>query len=325
MYYINFKKIIITLGLLIWVTHSCFATNIQHSSHITPVKKHKAVKIKTIKPATHKTIKKVKHASPHKNKKKSRTKLAKKTFKKTSKQHNKSKKNLKKHSVHKATPIKNQHSSVNIPQITSTQTPAYSLNAIEKSLVSFVRKTVSGISYTAYKFGGTRIDSSNGIYVVDCSRYVDHILKTIYPQAYTSLTSWSGTSKPTTNDFYHYFTNLSNEDTQHWNTVDDVEQLRPGDILVFRNKAKTNHRTSGHVMVVMDPPTRSGNTFSVRIADSAPSGHTKDTRSASGIGIGTMLLKVHPHTFRPYAYAWKIGARWETNVNFAMARPIDFS
>jgi len=77
----------------------------------------------------------------------------------------------------------------------------------------------------------------------------------------------------------------------------------------------------------MDKPLRSGNIFLLRIADSAPSGHSKDTRRphASGIGIGSMLLKVNPHTARPYAYAWKIGARWETNVSFAMARPMDIS
>jgi hypothetical protein len=207
---------------------------------------------------------------------------------------------------------------INKKNITRTALPNYLLNSKEKTLVNFVRKTVSNMQYTAYKFGGAKIDTSRGIYIVDCSRYVDHILKNIYPGAYTSLTTWSGTDRPTTNDFYHYFTNLS-DGSEHWNTVDDVEDLRPGDILVFRNK----NRMSGHVMIVMDKPAKMGNTFLVRIADSAHSGHSKDTRMphASGIGIGTMVLKVNPDTFKPYAYAWKVGSRWQHNVKFAMARP----
>lgn len=215
---------------------------------------------------------------------------------------------------------------VNFEHVKSSHLPSYSLNSSEKNLVNFVQKSVTNMHYTAYKLGGTRIDSSRGIYVIDCSKYVDHVLQNIYPQAYTSLTTWSGTDRPTTNDFYLYFTNLS-DNARHWNPIEDVEELRPGDILVFRKKNGRGYQTGGHVMVVMDKPVREGNTFSVRIADSAPSGHTKDTRMphASGVGIGTMLLKVDPKTYQPYAYAWKIGAHWESRVNFAMARPIDLS
>jgi hypothetical protein len=77
----------------------------------------------------------------------------------------------------------------------------------------------------------------------------------------------------------------------------------------------------------MDKPVQEGNTFKIRIADSAPTGHSRDTRipSASGIGIGTMLLKVNLKTYQPYAYAWKIGSRWQNNVNFAMARPMNLA
>lgn len=220
----------------------------------------------------------------------------------------------------------NTRAIVNTTNITQSHLPTYSLSSIERNLVNYVRKTVESIRYTAYKLGGTKIDTSEGVYVVDCSTYVDHILKSVYPRAYTSLKSWSGSEKPTTDDYYQYFTNLS-EKSKHWNMIDDVEELRPGDVLVFRSKNRYGIETGGHVMVVMDKPTRDGNTFLVRVADSASSGHSKDTRMphVSGIGIGTMLLKVNPKTFQPYAYAWKVGSRWESNVNFAMARPIDFS
>jgi cell wall-associated NlpC family hydrolase len=222
--------------------------------------------------------------------------------------------------VIKSTPI--NHSNLS----STPQLPAYSLSAMEKKFIDFVHNTIAKIRYTAYKLGGAKIDSSKGIYIVDCSRYVDHILKNTYPKAYTSLTAWSGSDRPTSNDYYHYFATMTSN-SSHWNTVEEVTELRPGDVLVFRQKNRQGKEISGHVMVVMDKPIQDGNTFLVRIADSAPSRHSKDTRMprSSGIGIGTILLKANPHTFQPYAYAWKIGSRWENNVNFAMARPLDLT
>lgn len=218
-----------------------------------------------------------------------------------------------------------QTDKINTQNVAQSNVPLYVLSNIEKRLVNFVRNTVSSLHYSNYKMGGTTIDSSRGIYVVDCSTYVDHILKTVYPSAFNSLVVGTGTEKPTTDDYYDYFINLGYKSQRHWNTVDDVDDLRPGDILVFRFKNAYGNETGGHVMVVMDQPAKDGDTFLVRVADSAPTGHSEDTRlpRRSGIGIGTLMLKVDSKTFQPYAYAWKEGARWQRNVNFAMARPIN--
>jgi cell wall-associated NlpC family hydrolase len=183
---------------------------------------------------------------------------------------------------------------------------------------------VSTLRYSSYKLGGTHIDTENGIYVVDCSSYVDHILNTVYPRAFSRLAAWSGTEKPTSDDFYHYFSDLSADNPRSlWNPIEAVEELRPGDVLVFRNTNNAGDERGGHVMIVMDKPKRDSNTYTVRVSDAAPSGHSSDTRAphTSGIGIGTLLLKVNPKTFQPYAYAWKYGAQWKNNVAFAMARP----
>ncbi len=303
----NIKKILILLLTLLWMVHPCFAATTQ--SHTPSTKK----------------------ATKHTSHKQSKTSIntrhtSKKTLSKKTKSQRSTKKSKKtRHRQHRATtPVSHPSTTINTPNVTKTYLPGYLLTSIEKNLVDAVRKTIATLRYTAYKLGGTRIDPSRGIYIVDCSSYVDHVLKTVYPRAYTSLTNWSGTEKPTTNDFYHYFTNLSDDDTQsHWNTIEDVEKLRPGDIIVFRSKNKIGN-ARGHVMIVMDKPQPTADAFLVRVADAAPAGHSTDTRMphASGIGIGSLLLKVDAKTYRPYAYAWKIGSRWEKNVNFAMARPI---
>lgn len=204
--------------------------------------------------------------------------------------------------------------------------PRFSLvSSLEHRLVEFVHKTVETVRYSAYKLGGRRFDASRGIYVLDCSDYVDNILEAVNPKAYWSLADATGSDKPTSQHYYQFFSGLSEYPSYYWNKVDDVERLEPGDILVFRKKNSMGHQTgSGHVMVVMNKPIFDEDAYLVRVADSAPSGHSEDTRMPhkSGIGIGTILIKVNPQTGRPSAYAWKVGSRWKQNVTFAMARPV---
>jgi cell wall-associated NlpC family hydrolase len=198
----------------------------------------------------------------------------------------------------------------------------------QKHLVNFVDKTVSTLHYSDYKMGGTKFDPLHGVYVLDCSNFVDHILQTASPLAYSKLVSATGTGAPSTQHYYDFFKDLNSEPTDFWNKVTSVEQLRPGDILVFRNKhSRGRNFGGGHVMVVMDTPTHNTNVFFVRVADSAPSRHSQDTRQIheGGIGIGTLLLKVNPITGLPNAYAWGMGGFWNKNVNFAMGRPLDTS
>jgi hypothetical protein len=201
------------------------------------------------------------------------------------------------------------------------------VSSIEQRLVSFVHDTVTTLRYSAYKLGGSHFDPSRGIYVVDCSNYVDHVLEVVYPHAYSSLVNSSGSNAPNTQHYYDFFTGLAGSEQRDWNKIKDVEELQPGDIVVFRYKNPTGRLAGGHVMVVMNKPVHEIDGYLVRVADSAPVGHSEDTRPGrvSGIGIGTLLLKADPDTGQPSAYAWKVGSRWKHNVNFAMARPVEIN
>lgn len=195
--------------------------------------------------------------------------------------------------------------------------------AMKERLVNFVSHTINNLKYTNYKFGGNHFDASKGVYVLDCSAYVDNVLESIHPDAYFDIVDKLGTERPTSHDYYTFFRSLSEEGSGSWNAVKKVEELEAGDILVFRYKNKKGKITGGHVMVVMDTPVGDFDTYSVRVADSAPTKHSQDTRyGKSGVGIGTLSLKVNPSTGQPYAFAWREGAKWMKNVSFAMGRPI---
>ncbi|HVV68212.1 MAG TPA: hypothetical protein VHE99_04130 [Gammaproteobacteria bacterium] len=194
-------------------------------------------------------------------------------------------------------------------------------SSMEHKMVGMVQSTIQNLRYSNYRMGGSNFDPARGVYVLDCSDYVDHLLNRANPGAYYSLVNGTGTDKPTTADYYRFFNRLPEVGRNDvWRKISNVGDVQPGDILVFRSMGG-----GGHVMVVMGKPipVRDSDVFSVRVADSARSGHSLDTRPphASGIGIGTMLLKVDPRTEQLAAYSWKMGAPWKSNVNFAIARP----
>jgi cell wall-associated NlpC family hydrolase len=206
----------------------------------------------------------------------------------------------------------------------ATQSPAVTTThiSVQQRLVTFIKKTITTLHYSAYKTGGTRFDLTHGVYVVDCSHYVDHVLHAVYPKAYSSLVRSTGAEAPDSENYYHFFTELPHKSIAYWNKVDSVNQLRPGDILVMRYQNHAQVSTGGHVMIVMKKPMQNTNAYLVRVADSARAGHSQDTRRHSGIGIGTLFLKADPVSGQPYAYAWKRGEYWKDNVSFAMGRPV---
>lgn len=191
----------------------------------------------------------------------------------------------------------------------------------EHGIVALVHSAVASMHHSVYRYGGSYFNMSRGIYDVDCSDYVDNLLKISQPRAYADLTDSMGTERPTTSDYYRFFNDLP-EDPRNipWQRVNNVQSLRPGDILVFRN-----HHGGGHVMVVMDQPTPArGDAYMVQVSDSASARHSDDTRAphVSGVGIGTMMLKANPETGKPDAYAWTVDSGWDP-VRIAMAEPLN--
>lgn len=221
-------------------------------------------------------------------------------------------------------PLNHDLAAVNLTNFTS-KFPGNLMNSVKKDMVDFVEKTVDNLHYSSYKLGGKRFDPERGVYIVDCSNFVDNVLQNVYPDAYSNLVNSVGADSPASQHYFNFFHDLVDESDSHWNKINDVEKLQPGDILVFRYKNSRGTETGGHVMVVMDKPERASDVYFVRVADSAPSRHSEDTRhvNESGIGIGTLLLKANPKTGKPSAFAWGVNGYWNKNVKFAMGRPIE--
>jgi len=224
-----------------------------------------------------------------------------------------------------ANPLNHNLATINLNTLAQSNSSLSMMFSVKKNLVSFVQKTVDTLRYSSYKLGGSKFDTDRGVYVVDCSNFVDRILENVYPNAYLSLVNSTGADNPATQHYFNFFSDLSGESDGHWSKIDGVEKLQAGDVLVFRYKNARGNETGGHVMVVMDKPIHVSDFYFVRIADSAPSRHSEDTRqqNESGIGIGTLLLKTNPKTGEPAAFAWGVNSNWNKKVKIAMARPIE--
>src|SRR5579883_403614 len=203
------KQLIIIAAALVCSTHVCFAAPTQaNAAQQKPVSA-------AAKYSFNQTQVKKKTTTPTR----SSTKQSPNTTHSTAKK-------AKKKSRHKHSPVthasKQYHAQINTnPPIVEDPPPGF-MASMEQRLISFVHKTVNTLRYSAYKLGGSRFDTSHGIYIVDCSRYVDHILQEIYPHAYSTLVGSSRSEVPTTQDYYDFFTNLSEKSSYYWNKVEDV-------------------------------------------------------------------------------------------------------
>ncbi|MCW5590356.1 MAG: hypothetical protein KIT27_11935 [Legionellales bacterium] len=196
-------------------------------------------------------------------------------------------------------------------------------NAATKTnqLVKTIHQVQSNIHYSRYHLGQNLFDLDRGVYILDCSSYVDDLLQRAFPNAFQQLSSFSHTHLPNSNDYYHFINHLpiTIQDTD-WEKIEDVGNLHAGDILVFRYK-RPHYHVAGHVMVVVTPPEKIQNqVYVVKVADSTPFPHSNDTRRAhAGVGVGDMLLKVNSNG-EPVAYAWRVHAGFESKMHIVMAR-----
>ena len=100
-----------------------------------------------------------------------------------------------------------------------------SITAAQKKLVDFVDQTVYNLNYSSYRLGGGRFDTSHGIYVLDCSRFVDSVLSRVYPAAYSSLQYATGAERPASQHYYDFFSDLTRSSDTHWNKIEKIGQL----------------------------------------------------------------------------------------------------
>jgi len=81
-----------------------------------------------------------------------------------------------------------------------------------------------------------------------------------------------------------------------WQRIDQIEDVRPGDVFAWRRPAGFPSRNTGHVGFVAGAPRpvpQIPNAYAVRVADATGTGHQNDTRPSpgdGGFGLGTLVF-----------------------------------
>lgn len=193
------------------------------------------------------------------------------------------------------------------------------------NLVKEVKTVQAKLKYSHYKLGGDVFNLKKGVFLIDCSSYVTNLLQRSVPNAYQQITAYTHTNRPTAMAYYNYFQHLTKDDnSDNWQNVAKVKELKPGDIIAFRYRHK-GHRATGHVMVVMKSPkpTKNKKGYVVRIADSTPYHHSSDTRKHhGGVGVGNLVLYANDEG-KPISYSWAKGLSPSNKMLINMGRPIE--
>ena len=169
----------------------------------------------------------------------------------------------------------------------------------------------------------THIDKTTGVFDVDCSGFVDHLLKRVAPQQYDRLPIEPGHTRPRAEVYYQFFVELAQTPKPGWEAVSRFAELRRGDLIAWK-KETTSQETgdTGHVMVVGATPVRLGNAvYRLTVYDSTKSPHDNDTRApgADGIGRGDLFFYVNAQD-APIAFQFS-SQRQVHDAPISMGRP----
>ena len=209
-----------------------------------------------------------------------------------------------------------------------------------------IDRVMSLLRTTRYTLSNYVCDVEGGRLEVDCSKYVETILKKVSIIHYSELpkSSKSGLSS-LAKDYHNHFVTLPSEpdETHCWIRIDNLEDSRPGDIISYIHAEEGS--TTGHVMIICsypEPSEFSPIDYSLVVNDAANSGHYGDTRNNegiyaedydyipslnfdgdlmkySGVGIGTMWFYLGNNSY----YRWSLGTGKQVNKSIAIGRMID--
>jgi hypothetical protein len=152
---------------------------------------------------------------------------------------------------------------------------------------------------------------TTGVFVTDCSGFVNFVVGRAAPASYRSLRTARATDRPTSWD---YSLGLRRS-VRSWSRVPHVADVRPGDVIAWTRPPDSR---AGHVMVIASAAHPIGTRrWALDVIDSTSVPHGRaDTRRhdhrngpastngrPSGVGRGTIGLLVDA-TGRPVAYLW---------------------
>jgi hypothetical protein len=170
--------------------------------------------------------------------------------------------------------------------------------ALSQNLADAAEEDLQSIKETHYQHK-SHVDRQAGVFDLDCSGFVDHLLKQIAPEQYKRLPIEARHTRPRAEVYYEFFAGLAQTAKPGWQVVHRFSDLRRGDIIAWKKEtAAQESGDTGHVIIVAASPNRQNNgPYRLTVYDSTKSPHDNDTRSpgTDGIGKGDLFFYVDSH------------------------------
>lgn len=201
---------------------------------------------------------------------------------------------------------------------------AESASGPSRNILDETRHVLSAAKESHYQHT-THVDESAGVYDVDCSGLLCYVLKKVAPEHYAAVPCPKRLRRPLALQFYDAFTAGSEKTARCWQQVRDLQDARPGDILVWRRAEQIPGKDTGHVMILDEPPVEDGaNLYRITVIDSTGRPHANDTRegAATGVGRGTLWIVTDPEG-RPTAYHWSLKTGKPHPIDIAIGRAVE--
>ena len=140
------------------------------------------------------------------------------------------------------------------------------------------------------------IDESKGVYALDCSLFIGHLVKKVSPLAYSALPIDAPHKRPRAKNFYDFLISLKEVSHPHWSRIVSISYLEKGDIIAWKYDPSLGKKDTGHVVMVYEKPIKEEDgRYKIVVLDSSKGTHANDSRAhqkEGGIGTGTMWFKV---------------------------------
>jgi hypothetical protein len=132
--------------------------------------------------------------------------------------------------------------------------------AFSQTLADAAAETLGSIKETHYQHK-THVDKAAGVIDLDCSGFVDYLLKRIAPDQYNQLPIEAGHTRPRAEVYYEFFAGLTQTPKPGWESVQHFSDLRKGDIIAWKKEAAAQESgDTGHVFLRLstrrEPPKR---------------------------------------------------------------------
>jgi hypothetical protein len=193
-----------------------------------------------------------------------------------------------------------------------------------ENIADAAEKLLGDIRETHYQHA-TYVVRSEGIYDMDCSGFVDFLLKRVAPERYANLPIESGHPRPRAAMYFDLFNGLPSNGVPGWKPIDRLADAQRGDIIAWALTASTQKvGDTGHVVIVAAPPAPVNvGEYKVTVYDSSGIHHDEDSRprDTSGIGKGVINFRVDERGM-PVAFQFNSTARFHLEP-IAIGRILD--